>query len=352
MTTVAPPEAIQLERHRSFDAIAGEWDELADRAGAAPFLRPGWFEAWLRAFGDGADPLVLAARRGDRLEAVLLLLDGRRMRSPTNSHTPVFDLVSDDEEAARTVVDELLGLGFQQLDLTYLDADGALLAAWRELTAERRLDAVRTQMRSPYVPLEGDFEAFRAGLSRGFRRELGRSRRRLAEAGELSFEFTDGGDDLDGLLDTGFELEASGWKLEAGTAIVSRPNRAAFYREVAAWARERGWLTLAFARLDGRAIAFDFCVEQGGRVCVLKGGYDPEWRKHAPGYLLIEDTIERAYANGRESYELLGDADEYKLRLTDSVRERDHLQAFGRGPGGRVRMIGHRYVRPLLKRGG
>src|SRR4051812_4715268 len=351
MSALAETRTVTVERLRSLERIARDWDELADRTGASPFLRPGWFAAWLGAFGKGERPVVLTARRAGRLEAVLPLLVGRRVRSLTNSHTPVFDLLAADPEAAQAIVYDMLGVRAPQLDITYLEADGALIRAWRELDAGRRMDfTTRTKMRSPYVPLEGDLDAFRAGLSKNFRKQLDRRRRRLAEAGELTFEFTDGGDQLDALLATGFELEASGWKLEAGTAIVSRPNRIAFYRDVAAWARERGWLTLAFARLDGVPIAFDFCIDPGDRVYVLKGGYDPAWSKQAPSYLLIEETIARAYANGRESYELLGDADDYKMQLTSSMRERDHPQAFGRRPGGWARMVGQRYVRDRLKR--
>jgi CelD/BcsL family acetyltransferase involved in cellulose biosynthesis len=336
----------------AYESVAGDWEELAERVGAPPFMRPGWFDAWVEAFGRGARVTVLTAREGDRLTAVLPVLAARgRHRIPTNSHTPVFDVVAEDEPAARAVVAELVGGRFAQLDLPYLDAEGLLYQAVRELATpgSRLLNA--GGLRSPYVRLDGDLASFRAGLSRNFRRQLDRRRRRLEELGELSFEFTDGGaDGLDALLDAGFELEGSGWKVAEGAAIVSDPRRVRFYRRVAEWARERGWLTLAFARLDGRPIAFDFCLEQGGRVYVLKGGYDPDYGKFGVSFLLIEETIARAFAAGRTSYELLGDADDYKLQLTDAVRERAHLQLFGRGPAGYMRYVGYRRVRPALKR--
>jgi CelD/BcsL family acetyltransferase involved in cellulose biosynthesis len=341
--------------HDSFAEIAEEWEELADRVGASPFVRPGWFAAWFDAFGDG-EPTVLAVRDGERLAGVLpLVARRRRLRSPTNTHTPVFDLVAEDAETARVLAGELLGRRFHQLDLAYLDPGGPLFKAFSGAAGApgrgpRILSTVL--MRSPYVPLHGDFEAFRAGLPRNFRRQLDRRRRRLGELGELTFEFSDGGDDLDGLLDVGFELEASGWKVGEGTAIRSSERRIRFYRALAEWARSHGWLTLAFARLDGRPIAFDLCIEQGGRTYALKGGYDPEFAKYGASFLLIEETIARGYAAGGESYELLGDADDYKLQITDTVRERMVLQAFSRGPAGFARYLGYARVRPAVKRGG
>jgi len=35
----------------SISPLAAEWDDLADRTSAPPFLRPGWFAAWEEAFG-------------------------------------------------------------------------------------------------------------------------------------------------------------------------------------------------------------------------------------------------------------------------------------------------------------
>src|SRR5437899_1249723 len=82
-----------VEIERSTEALDREWDDLADRVGAAPFLRPGWIRAWWRAFGSG-DPGVLTVRRSGRLAAALPLEIRRGVvRSPTNWHTPFFGVL-------------------------------------------------------------------------------------------------------------------------------------------------------------------------------------------------------------------------------------------------------------------
>ena len=61
-----------------------EWDELADRTEAMPWLRPGWILAWRRAYGQAALHL-LGARRGRQLCAILRLQRWHgELRSPTN----------------------------------------------------------------------------------------------------------------------------------------------------------------------------------------------------------------------------------------------------------------------------
>jgi CelD/BcsL family acetyltransferase involved in cellulose biosynthesis len=340
-----------VEVHASPDAIRSEWAELADATGAPPFLHPGWVEAWQRAFGRG--PLtLLALRRGETLAGVLPLQERRgALVSPTDWQTPLFGPVVADREAAGELAVAMLGRARRRADLWFLSPDAPGLdecvgAAGR--AGHRRI--ARVIARAPYVPVDRPFEEFMGGLDRKFRKEIGRLWRRLEERGEVAVAYEDGSEGLDGLLADGFRLEGSGWKTEAGTAILSDPAVEGFYRGVAAWAAERGWLRLAFLRLDGRAIAFDMCLEHGGAFYVLKGGFDVDERKAGPGTLLTHHGIERAFERGLDSYELLGQADDYKRSWTSLVRERIRFQAFPTSPAGAGEYLAWRYGRPLAKR--
>lgn len=334
-----------------YDAIAPiqrEWDELADRTGASPFVRPGWMAPWLASFGAGA-LRVLAIRRDGRLVAVAPTLQRRSATvSPTNFHTPVFDLLAEDGAAAQELVGRLLTASTRRVDLSFLPSSES--AACTELIAQSG-GRVTTHVvqRSPYVALDGTWSQYRAGLRRGFRRELDRCRRRLEERGEPSFECGDGRQRLAESLAAGFEVESSGWKGRAASAIASRPETRSFYEQISRWAAERGWLRLCVLRLDGRAIAFDLALEADGAFYVVKGGFVPAYREVAPGMLLTAWLLERAFADGLETYELLGDADPYKLRWTDRVRPRIRVQAFPASPAGHLSLIWWRQGRPLAK---
>ena len=333
------------------DELRAEWDELADRTGATPFVRAGWIEAWHRNFGLG-ELRTLTTRRDGRLAGVLPVCARRgALTSPTDWHTPIFSPMAEDAAAVRELAHELLRRARRRADLWFLPADSEALehaAAAAGETGCRSI--VRTIARAPYVPVDGPFEEYMGGLDRKFRKEIGRLWRRLEERGDASVSYEDGSERLDDLLAEGFRLEGSGWKAEAGTAILSNPAIERFYRDVARWAAERGWLRLAFLRLDGRAIAFDMCFEHGGAFYVLKGGFDVEERRAGPGTLLTHHGIERAFALGLESYELLGQADEYKRSWTSLTRERVRFQAFPRRPAGVLEYAAWRYGRPLTKR--
>jgi CelD/BcsL family acetyltransferase involved in cellulose biosynthesis len=342
---------VEVEAGASVGPIAADWDRLADRTGAAPFLRPGWTEAWNDAFGRGRLELV-TARRDGRLVGLLPVQRRRSIvLSPTNWHTPLFGVLAEDDQARADLAGRLFDGGGSRIDLSMLDAADPALEALHATASRVRYRVVRrTITQPPYLPLEGSFEDYRAQLSRGLRREVGRHLRRLGEHGAVEFAFERGAERLDTLLDEGFAIEGSGWKARSGTAIVSRPETDRFYRGVARWAAARGALVLAFLRLEGRPLAFDMCIEEGGVCYVLKGGFDADFRRFAPGTLLTHASIERAYAEGLASYELLGTADSYKLAWTRAVHERVRFQAFSPSPAGQISRLAWTRGRALAKR--
>jgi CelD/BcsL family acetyltransferase involved in cellulose biosynthesis len=347
---MSAPLATPAATLSELEELGPEWEELAERLHAPPFLRPGWIAAWWGAFGRGRLEIRVERRSEDGVLAALLPVARERgaCASPTNWHSPEFGLLSESEAASRRLCASLLGERARRVSLGFLAPEQAELARAEALAQGLRVIR-RTLQRSPHVPIEGDWESFRQRLSKGFRDELRRTRRRLDERGGVTFEVATGTGN-GSLLEQGFEVEASGWKGERGTAIRSRPADRRFYQEVARWAAERGWLRLAFLRLDGRALAFDLALEHAGVHYLLKTGYDPAFAELGPGSLLREEMLARAFRTGLRSYELLGAAEPWKLRWTSATRPRELVQVFRTSPLGLLDWTLVRHARPLAKR--
>lgn len=329
--------------------VIREWSELATGVQASPFVHPGWFRAWWRAFGRGR-PVLLVARRGQDLTGVVALQNSRGLRSPTNWHTPEFGVLAEDQPTREALVDSIFAHGASAVTLDFIDAGSIDHETIRRRGTDYRL-LERTLQRSPYLTLDGTWDDFVATMKTSHRGELRRLRRRLEESGEVAFELHDGHDGLEELLLEGFRLESSGWKERAGTAIVSNPATIAFYRDVARWAAEHGWLRLAFLSHDGRAIAFSFGLDANGVSYGLKGGYDPEFRAMGPGTLLLADLISYAFEVGHRRFELVGTDDGYKRMWTKDVHSRLRIQGFGPGISGSIRRRAVVDGRPIAKRG-
>jgi CelD/BcsL family acetyltransferase involved in cellulose biosynthesis len=331
---------VPVERHASVSTLNREWEELAERTNAAPWSHPGWIAAWWKAFGRGSMEIYAVRCQGTLVGVLPLAVRRTAITTPTNWHTPGFAPVAENDEAREQLADILFSRTRGRLELRFLPVDDPMLAACR-VAARRRGYSTRERplLRSPFVPIVGDWATFEAGLSRHFRSELRRRERRLAELGSVEFALETGADALDILLAEGFRIEASAWKGVRGSAISSRPETEGFYRDVARWSAERGTLRLAFLRVDGRALAFEFCLRQGGVHYNLKGGYDGDYQRFAPSKLLHRHMLECAFMDRLSSYEFLGDNNSWKLEWTSYVREMKAFQAFGNTPPGLIQWV-------------
>lgn len=335
---------------RDLERVADVWDDLADRADAPPWLRPGWAIPWWRAFGRGRPELVCVLR-GGRLAAVLPM--GRRLgeaRTWSNYHTPRIGILAEDADAAASLAEAVFRRRPHRVTVRMLGDDETLAVLSDAARSAGYRVLIQPIEPSPFVTTEGGWEAYERERSAKLLREINRRRRLLESRGTLRLEVEHGTSRLDELLQEGFRVEASGWKGERGTAIASRPETATFYREVARWAAQRGWLRLAFLRLDARPLAFDYSLEAGGVHYLLKTGYDPELRRLGPGVLLRHEMLARAFAGGLARYEFLGADADWKREWTDRVMARWWLRAFAPSVSGLAGWAGFRFGRPIARR--
>lgn len=335
------------------DAVADEWEALADRTGASPFVRAGWIGLWQKHFARTRVRVVTVRGATRGLLAVLPFIRGRGvLRSPTNVHSPEFGAVVEDPAAAPVLFARLFGEAHHRISLALLQENGRdALECLAEAGRRGERTLVRSQQRSPYVDLRGvSWDSLEGALPSKLRSDLRRRERRLGDAGKVTYEVSDGTRHLDRLLVEGLAVEPSGWKTQRGTAINSRRDTAMFYADVAAWAARRGVLRLAFLRLDGRAVAFQFGLEERGTYYFLKGGYDVNLRQFAPGKLLARHMLARSVRAGLERFEFLGASEPWKGEWTRTWRERVVVSAFAAGPLGQASWVVHRFGRPLAKR--
>jgi CelD/BcsL family acetyltransferase involved in cellulose biosynthesis len=335
---------------REVHDIRPQWSALADEVDARPFDRPEWVDAWMRAFGRGRLALATHERDG-RLTAVLPLARTLgRLRSATTWLAPELPLAAADAAAREALLIDVFALRSPRVEIEFLPGDAVYDP--EAVVAERgawRKPLVRPAARAPYVELSGTFAEYEATLSRNRRRSLRRAWRRLHAAGPVTLDVWRGGDDLDARLQEVLAVEAAGWKGRGGTAIASSPATRTFYAEIAAWGAARHWLRLSCLRVAGRAIAADIGLVQGGTWYSLRAGYDERWREFGPGALLVHALLERAYDEGVQRFDFLGDADPFKDSWATASRSLVRIEAFRPTPSGALGLA-HTLLRPAVHR--
>ncbi|MEK6326237.1 MAG: GNAT family N-acetyltransferase [Actinomycetota bacterium] len=309
--------------------IEGDWRSLAERRGNA-FLTPEWYYAWLRNYGEHADPAVIAVRApGGDLRGVMPLVQERsgRPRSLRFGGANLADhlhpvAAAPEDEAVAAAAGARLGAevsGWSAIVLDNVDADAGW---WRAMmsAAPPSLAAVSyRQTTLPYVQLPASWETYLASRSRNFRSQLGRKLRALQASHEVRFRRTHAAVELGRDLETFFRLHDARWDARGGSSSASERTRA-FHADFTAAALERGWLRLWTMEVDGDPVAAWYGWRLGERYSYYLAGFAPRWSDASVGLLLLAHTVHEAIEEGAAEYDLLLGDETYKQRFATATR--------------------------------
>ncbi len=169
-------------------------------------------------------------------------------------------------------------------------------SAWRCLRAfdARRYYADRDDA-THIVDCDRPFAEFTAKLSRKFRANLRAAHKHLAPLPDVRFERTVDAAGLDAALDRFLQVEASGWKGEAGskTAVAFKPKQLAFYKSWVAALGAAGRCEFNELRSGDTCFASTMCIRVGDETAMLKIGYDERFANVRPGQLVLERIFQQ-----------------------------------------------------------
>jgi CelD/BcsL family acetyltransferase involved in cellulose biosynthesis len=309
--------------------IEADWRSLAERRGNA-FVTPEWYFAWLRSYGAGADPAVIAVRApaGDLLGIMPLARDrAARPRSLRFGGANLADHLHPfaaglEEDAVAAAAGARLGTeisGWSAIVLDNVDADAGW---WRAMVSAAPLSLGAVSYRQttlPCIQLPTSWEAYLASRSRNFRSQLGRKLRALQRDHEVRFRRTQAAPELAGDLETFFRLHDARWEDRGGSSSASERTRK-FHGDFTAAALERGWLRLWLMEVDGDPVAAWYGWRLGERYSYYLAGFEPRWSDASVGLLLLAHTVQEAIDESASEYDLLLGEEAYKQRFATGTR--------------------------------
>ena len=250
----------------------------------------------------------LALTHGDRVRAVCPLeartvqILGRKATVwglPSDPHMRLRDVICPADDALRELLPRVvryLGRASERPACLVFDRVLEGSAAWRCLQSLDHLAyCTNVAGASAFFDCERPFSELASRVSRKFRSNLRNAHRKLEALDGVHVENATDAPSLGRELEAFFQVEASGWKGEAGTqtAIRLKHELMAFYRDIAVTLRGIGRCEINGLYAEGRCIASLFCVRTGAEYTALKIGHDDRYARAAPGQLLLEWTLER-----------------------------------------------------------
>ena len=303
-----------------------------------------WFDIWSEAFG--------GRRFGwwcdtDRSPAVAVPYVRCRERiagmsfstacSAQNFHSPSYDVVGG--RGAPLDLDRMLA----DVDVSMAAFHGVSVhsAVW---AAAERVDPHRVHVEpmeeAPFVDCTVDWDRYWAGRGRNLRSNCESTHRRLGKSA-VNVLALSAREDVCGSRDVVYEIEASGWKGQRGTAMAQTPATRAFYDRLLDEFSRRNQLRLYLLEIDGQVIAFELCTLHAGVLTGLKCGYCESHGKLSPGQYLRYRFLQSAFASPEvELYNMLGPISDTKRRWSTGTEQLWSVRLFRRSPGGRLARAG------------
>lgn len=336
-----------IERLDSLDQVGPDWQALAEAAGNV-FATPEWLTLWWRHFGRGQELRLFTVREEGRLVTLLPLVLWRRRQprvlrflghGPSDVMGPVCR--DADRPMAAAALEWVLG----ERDWDVLLAER--LPAGDPAAARLRGRELQREP-SPVLRIDGmSWHDYLSTKSANFRQQARRRERKLAREHDLRFRLADDPARLGADLDVLFRLHDVRWQGEGSGALAER--RAAFHRDFARVALERGWLRLWMLELDGRPAAAWYGLRFANRELYYQAGRDPTFEREGVGFVLLAHTLREAMNDGMREYDFLRGSEVYKDRFTDDDTAVETWAA-GRGPLGRATVAVAPRMRGLLAR--
>ena len=312
---------------------AGSWNTLLAQSSADTiFLRSEWLEAWRKVNAAGKNMFEVQAGTNDVPQAMasfyrapykLLGLSRYTILRPSGdcasgAEYPDWPHVGPVEQAYQEIFGKLLKI--PDWDAMFLPN----LADWNgttdamEAAARAQGLAVRRRPRTfAAMQLPATLDEYRTSLGSNRRSQFKSQQKAL---GSYETKLCERAEELPEMLEALFALNHRRWSTKglAGT-FVRKPEEAAFYREFAPVALQKGWLWLCGLKHQGAWAAIQYGYIYNGCYLQLQEGFDPE-KPAGAGNVLRLWSIGELIARGIQQYDFLGEMTEHKRRWGASLR--------------------------------
>jgi CelD/BcsL family acetyltransferase involved in cellulose biosynthesis len=322
-----------LRDPEALDAIEHDWNELLRTSDATVFQSFEWQRTWWRHFGErrrDARLHVLTIRDGSALVAVaplwietsrlLGIVPSRRLLYVGRGDSDYLDVLAARGRERECV--ERIAWALAR-DAHLFDAAELEDTSSRSRTGPMLVAALRRQGFSawretgepcPETALRPTWDETVAALKINHRREIRRRLRNIERGHRVEFEVISDGEEVDPAMREFIDMHQERWAREGYWGAFADDQVARFHRDVAARLSARGWLFLAFLRVDGRRRAGNYGFSFRDALNTFQGAvhHDADLTRLSPGRVLHARSMEWAIARGRTRYDFMRGAEPYK----------------------------------------
>lgn len=159
-------------------------------------------------------------------------------------------------------------------------------------------------------------------------------RRLERELGTVTFDFSSSDASI---LELCFDWKSAQYQESGVVGLTKNSIHRRFFKKMF----DQGILTMAVMKAADVVLAIHIGVVQNGRFYYWIPAYDPQYKRHSAGTILLEKMIEWSYRQNHNEYDFLEGGEAYKFLYATDVRI---IQALGKPP------VAQRLWKPVRKK--
>jgi CelD/BcsL family acetyltransferase involved in cellulose biosynthesis len=303
----------------SFDSLTSYWLKYRyPSMGDCIFVLPSWLKVWWHEFGFEAELYLGAVRQGGTLIGIApLLLKGAE--ASFIGSTDVCDYLDFVIVPGREIdffnilLNDLRKRGISLLDLRPLRPNSTVLSYLIDIARDRKYEvSCKVEDISLELDLPSTWEGYLSTLTQKQRHEVRRKLRRFWEAGDMNYRIIDRSEAASESIPIFLRFFRES---KQDKAIFLTTRMESFFTSLIGSMAQAGLLRFGVLELNASPVASVMCFDYNNTVFLYNNGYDPQYSPLSVGLiskvLCIKDSIER----GRDKFDFLKGAEEYKHRL-------------------------------------
>lgn len=317
--------------HRSFEGVEAQWRALQRVANIYVFQTFEWLSTWQRHLGErqGWQPRLMEVSVGnevvmlcpfgirqERAGCVLGFLGGEvtDYNAPV-MHTAIFSKLG--EESFQQLWSDLIAQ-VPEVDIVRLHRVPFTLHGMRNPVTS--LTGMMQTEQAHAVSLPTTYADFQRTRSKKLFTNTRAKLRQLSQLGDVVCEVVEGSERRDQFIDALARNKSRRWRETGSRDLFAEPGYLSFYKELAQSGIEHGEVILIGLRVADQWVAMRWAMRLDQRVYSVLGAYEGgQWRKFAPGRLLLNGTIEWCISKHLDVFDLSVGDEAYKLQWTDQV---------------------------------
>lgn len=319
-----------------FDAVEGDWRRVWENSGATIFQTFEWQRTWWKFFGkarkqnrlllvliqDGASVRGIAPLFVEHI-SILGILTFRRLSFIGHGISDYLDVLAEhghEEGVVRAVVAALTALR-SEFDVAVLEdfPDNSFFP--RRLrdacVAQSFTGDVFEATQCPRTLLRETWEETLDSFSGKHRKDIAYELRNINRNFVVEFELTSTAADVPRDMDHFIAMHQERWAHAGHQGVFEDTLQARFHKDVAHTCFKRGWLFLAFLRLNGRRVAVNYGFHCRGKVMTYLNGMiaSQEALKYSPGKILHIYSMQESANRKCNVYDFMRGRERYKYAL-------------------------------------